>query len=90
MKDYERLNHPDSHDATKTLGKVETYQELIIKLQRHLNQRLPGDVEGLTKKQSEINKMFEQNTQEINFLKKIENQEKNYSNLQDYILTSWG
>jgi hypothetical protein len=24
--DYERKNHPDSYDATKTVGKIEGYQ----------------------------------------------------------------
>ena len=29
---YERKNHPHSYDATKTVGKIEGYQELTNKL----------------------------------------------------------
>ena len=32
--DYERKNHPQTYDATKTVGKIEGYQELTNKLQR--------------------------------------------------------
>ena len=32
--DYERKNHPSTYDATKTVGKIEGYQELTNKLQR--------------------------------------------------------
>ena len=32
--DYERKNHPQTFDATKTVGKIEGYQELTNKLQR--------------------------------------------------------
>ena len=32
--DYERKNHPETFDATKTVGKIEGYQELTNKLQR--------------------------------------------------------
>ena len=32
--DYERKNHPETYDATKTVGKIEGYQELTNKLQR--------------------------------------------------------
>ena len=32
--DYERRNHPETYDATKTVGKIEGYQELTNKLQR--------------------------------------------------------
>ena len=34
--DYERKNHPETYDATKTVGKIEGYQELTNKLQRYL------------------------------------------------------
>ena len=33
--DYERKNHPQTYDATKTVGKIEGYQELTNKLQRY-------------------------------------------------------
>ena len=33
--DYERKNHPKDYDATKTVGKIEGYQELTNKLQRY-------------------------------------------------------
>ena len=32
--DYERKHHPETYDATKTVGKIEGYQELTNKLQR--------------------------------------------------------
>ena len=32
--DYERKHHPQTYDATKTVGKIEGYQELTNKLQR--------------------------------------------------------
>ena len=34
--DYERKNHPQTYDATKTVGKIEGYQELTNKLQRYI------------------------------------------------------
>ena len=34
--DYERRNHPETYDATKTVGKIEGYQELTNKLQSEL------------------------------------------------------
>ena len=35
--DYERKNHPQTYDATKTVGKIEGYQELTNKLQRYMD-----------------------------------------------------
>merc|ERR1712128_407474 len=64
--DYERLNHPDTYDATKTVGKIEGYQELTNKLQRYLNQRFMGDIDGLTKQQTNINQMFGGDVTNIN------------------------
>ena len=37
--DYERKHHPETYDATKTVGKIEGYQELTNKLQRCVNVR---------------------------------------------------
>merc|ERR1712240_954484 len=56
--DYERKNHPETYDATKTVGKIEGYQELTNKLQRYLNHRFHEDIYDLTKKQNEIKKML--------------------------------
>merc|ERR1712058_42871 len=75
--DYERKNHPSTYDATKTVGKIEGYQELTNKLQRYLNQRFIGDIDELNKKQLKITEIFGGDTQNINILQKIENLEQN-------------
>merc|ERR1712058_26468 len=75
--DYERKNHPSTYDATKTVGKIEGYQELTNKLQRYLNQRFIEDIEELNKKQLKITEIFGGDTQNINILQKIENLEQN-------------
>merc|ERR1711892_199269 len=81
--DYERQNHPHSYDATKTVGKIEGYQELTNKLQRYLNQRFIGDIGELNKTQSKITQMFEGDSQNINLLQKIENLEQNFSQIEE-------
>merc|ERR1711892_971308 len=81
--DYERLNHPDTYNATKTVGKIEGYQELTNKLQRYLNQRFIGDINEMNKKQTKITQIFGGDIQNSNFLQKIENLEQNYFNLKE-------
>merc|ERR1711892_1425568 len=81
--DYERQNHPHSYDATKTVGKIEGYQELTNKLQRYLNQRFIGDIGELNKIQAKITQMFGGDSQNINLLQKIENLEQNFLNVEE-------
>merc|ERR1712123_192595 len=81
--DYERQNHPHSYDATKTVGKIEGYQELTNKLQRYLNQRFIGDIGELNKTQSKFTQMFGVDSQNINFLQKIENLEQHFSKIEE-------
>ena len=81
--DYERQNHPHSYDATKTVGKIEGYQELTNKLQRYLNQRFIGDIGELNKTQAKITQMFGGDSQNINLLQKIENLEQNFLNVEE-------
>ena len=47
--DYERRNNPTAYDATKSVGKIDGYQELTNKLQRFLNQRFILDIQRLSK-----------------------------------------
>merc|ERR1712142_250009 len=47
--DYERRNNPAAYDATKSVGKIDGYQELTNKLQRFLNQRFILDIQRLSK-----------------------------------------
>merc|ERR1711892_749785 len=81
--DYERQNHPHSYDATKTVGKIEGYQELTNKLQRYLNQRFIGDIGELNKTQSKFSQMFGVDSQNINFIQKIENLEQHFSKIEE-------
>merc|ERR1711892_604640 len=81
--DYERQNHPHSYDATKTVGKIEGYQELTNKLQRYLNQRFIGDIGELNKTQSKITQIIGGDSQNINLLQKIENLEQNFSQIEE-------
>ena len=76
--DYERRNHPDSYDATKTVGKIEGYQELTNKLQRYLNQRFIVDIDQLGKQQQSITNIFSGNS---DILLKIETLEQNFVSL---------
>ena len=78
--DYERRNHPETYDATKTVGKIEGYQELTNKLQRYLNQRFIVDIDELGKEQTAVTSMFSKNT---DILQKIENLEQNFINLNE-------
>ena len=78
--DYERRNHPETYDATKTVGKIEGYQELTNKLQRYLNQRFIVDIDQLGKEQQSITNMFSSNTE---FLQKFEALELNFINLNE-------
>merc|ERR1712079_277665 len=71
--DYERKNHPQTYDATKTVGKIEGYQELTNKLQRYLNQRFIEDIELLSKEQGSITN--------INISSKFEHLEETITNL---------
>eukprot|EP00092_Neocalanus_flemingeri_P000845 GFUD01000902.1.p1 GENE.GFUD01000902.1~~GFUD01000902.1.p1 ORF type:complete len:1362 (-),score=529.35 GFUD01000902.1:116-4201(-) len=48
---YERGVQSSGNDATKTVGKIEGYQELTNRLQRYLNQRFITDVDHLKKQQ---------------------------------------
>eukprot|EP00092_Neocalanus_flemingeri_P014463 GFUD01015607.1.p1 GENE.GFUD01015607.1~~GFUD01015607.1.p1 ORF type:complete len:1351 (+),score=528.10 GFUD01015607.1:47-4099(+) len=48
---YERGVQSSGYDATKTVGKIEGYQELTNRLQRYLNQRFITDVDHLKKQQ---------------------------------------
>merc|ERR1712112_63507 len=85
--DYERKNHPESYDATKSVGKIEGYQELTNKLQRYLNQRFIEDIYDLTKQNQSITniqigdkfEMFEQTI--IRLEEKCHKLEKSHSNL---------
>merc|ERR1712212_1004763 len=83
--DYERRNQPDTFDSTKTVGKIEGYQELTNKLQRYLNERFIGDIDELSKKQSKITEIFGGDSQNINLIQKIDNLEQNHLTLQNYI-----
>merc|ERR1711936_1001956 len=58
---YERDHCKDQemYDSTKSVGKIEGYQELTNKLQRFLNQRFIMDIEDLNKKHSKD--QFEEN-----------------------------
>merc|ERR1711936_41561 len=71
--DYERKNHPQTYDATKTVGKIEGYQELTNKLPRYLNQRFIEDIELLSKEQGSITN--------INISSKFEHLEETITNL---------
>merc|ERR1711874_205265 len=71
--DYERKHHPETYDATKTVGKIEGYQELTNKLQRYLNQRFIEDIELLSKEQGSITN--------INISSKFEHLEETITNL---------
>merc|ERR1712080_227882 len=79
--DYERKNHPETYDATKTVGKIEGYQELTNKLQRYLNQRFIEDINGLMKGQESITNMFGGST--VNISQKFEQLEQNYSSFEE-------
>merc|ERR1711892_1505137 len=72
--DYERKNHPESFDATKSVGKIEGYQELTNKLQRYLNQRFIEDIDDLGNKQASITN--------INISQKFEHLEKSFQHLE--------
>eukprot|EP00092_Neocalanus_flemingeri_P038985 GFUD01042439.1.p1 GENE.GFUD01042439.1~~GFUD01042439.1.p1 ORF type:complete len:1369 (+),score=525.37 GFUD01042439.1:46-4152(+) len=48
---YERGVQSSGNDTTKTVGKIEGYQELTNRLQRYLNQRFITDVDHLKKQQ---------------------------------------
>eukprot|EP00092_Neocalanus_flemingeri_P009145 GFUD01009846.1.p1 GENE.GFUD01009846.1~~GFUD01009846.1.p1 ORF type:complete len:1484 (+),score=566.18 GFUD01009846.1:348-4454(+) len=48
---YERGVQSSGYDTTKTVGKIEGYQELTNRLQRYLNQRFITDVDHLKKQQ---------------------------------------
>merc|ERR1712098_202564 len=72
--DYERKNRPESYDATKSVGKIEGYQELTNKLQRYLNQRFIEDIDELGKKQTSITN--------INISEKFEHLEQSFQHLQ--------
>eukprot|EP00092_Neocalanus_flemingeri_P014465 GFUD01015609.1.p1 GENE.GFUD01015609.1~~GFUD01015609.1.p1 ORF type:complete len:1372 (-),score=525.76 GFUD01015609.1:84-4199(-) len=48
---YEREGQSSRYDTTKTVGKIEGYQELTNRLQRYLNQRFITDVDHLKKQQ---------------------------------------
>merc|ERR1711936_1409638 len=71
--DYERKNDPQTYDATKTVGKIEGYQELTNKLPRYLNQRFIEDIELLSKEQGSITN--------INISSKFEHLEETITNL---------
>jgi len=73
--DYERKNHPQTYDATKTVGKIEGYQELTNKLQRYLNQRFIEDIEELSKQQVNITN--------INIASKFEHLEQTVIRLEE-------
>ena len=76
--DYERQNHPHSYEATKTVGKIEGYQELTNKLQRYLNQRFIGDIHELGKTQAKIAQVVGGDINNSNLMQKIENLEQNH------------
>lgn len=76
--DYERKNHPQTYDATKTVGKIEGYQELTNKLQRYLNQRFIEDIEELSKQQVNITS--------INIASKFEHLEQTVIRLEEKCL----
>merc|ERR1712226_1403757 len=71
--DYERTNHPETYDATKTVGKIEGYQELTNKLQRYLNQRFIEDINDLLKGQQGST---------VNISQRFDQMEQNYSSLE--------
>jgi len=80
--DYERKNQPDTYDSTKTVGKIEGYQELTNKLQRYLNQRFIVDIDQLSKTQASINQVFGGDHTKINLIQKFEVLEEKIGNLE--------
>jgi len=80
--DYERKNQPDTFDSTKTVGKIEGYQELTNKLQRYLNQRFIVDIDQLNKTHTSINQAFGGDVTKINFMQKFEALEEKVGNLE--------
>jgi hypothetical protein len=38
--DYERKNHPETYDATKTVGKIEGYQVLLENIAKYCARNL--------------------------------------------------
>lgn len=74
--DYERRNNPTAYDATKSVAKIEGYQELTNKLQRFLNQRFILDIQKLSKTQEEVpskmSERFEKLEEEMKSMRKAQ------------------
>ena len=81
--DYERRNNPAAYDATKTVGKIEGYQELTNKLQMFLNHRFLLDIQKLSKTQEGINKAFGGDIESSNALQKLEKLEQDSKNMRE-------
>eukprot|EP00092_Neocalanus_flemingeri_P021296 GFUD01023080.1.p1 GENE.GFUD01023080.1~~GFUD01023080.1.p1 ORF type:complete len:719 (-),score=237.45 GFUD01023080.1:177-2333(-) len=82
MTNYERENckDPELYDSTKSVGKIEGYQELTNKLQRFLNQRFILDIEELNKKHAGDNIAI---NGDENIIQKIGDLEKSFEVLAE-------